>query len=246
MLDQPSDVSSSLLGSAAHYLRDHPALAARYLDRVPPQVRSQWVRITAQAYALTDPEAALNWIERFRDSREYRSAQNEVLTTIATYDGAWATSLIDSRALWSQRPMVTRVIDGWFYYDPDAASAWAAGIPEPFSRQAALTFVGNSWARLDPDSVKQFVASLPADTVRDGVLDGMLSSASSLTSPNRDNWTLIESLFAAYVSNEAREQQVVLFSTRIARDYEGEARRLMERYVTDPPLWHQFEATLTP
>jgi len=140
MLALPSDESSSFLSAAMTKLQDNPLLAERYLDRVPRQVRPLWLRMTARAYAMTDPALALDWVERFRGlgdyvnlngvilpiERDYLAAQREVIISIATYDGASAAALIESRALWSDRNLVLAVVDRWSYYDPDAASAWAA------------------------------------------------------------------------------------------------------------------------
>ena len=247
MLDRPSDESWRLLTRAVRHVQNSPVLVPqylelteRYLDRIPPDVRPEWLTTMARAYANRSPEAALDWIERFRNFDEYATAQSEVILSIANMDGASAAALIESRALWADyRNLVTPVVSRWSRYDPDAVSAWAAGIPEPAARQDALISLGNLWVSRDPVGAQRFVAGLPTSPERDRVLDRMLRSAL-----NRDNWTLIDNLIAFYSSNGAREQGVAEFSTRIARGYEAEARRLMDRYVTDPALWSAFEARL--
>jgi hypothetical protein len=244
MLGRPSDESWILLRNVVNRLQNDPAiveqyvdLTERYFDRLPQQVRSDWLRNVTSAYAYADPEAALDWIERFRGLPEYEVSREQAIGNIATFDSAAASAIIASHGLWSD---ATRVVSLWSRYDIDGASAWAAAIPDPTVRQAELISLGNRWANTDPDGAQRFVAGLPANTERDRILDRMLRSAL-----NRDNWTLIARLIPFYSSSEAREQGAAEFSTRIARGYESEARRLMERYVTDPALWDQFEARLT-
>lgn len=240
-----TDLSPDLFGTAADMLYQRPDLAATYIDRVPPAARERWLSAMARGYVAFDPLGAVDWVDQFRNYPGYAEAVGGVAVGIAQYDGAAAAELIDRNALASDPTIVSQVVQMWASADPTAAARWAESLAEPNVRRSAMSDLGRTWMGFDPAAAEQWMFGMPASADRDAILAAVVAS-SGLVYAYGDGRDRLDRLIGAFSSDALREETVAGIAPHLVAQDEARARALMNRYVTDPALWEQFEARVSP
>jgi hypothetical protein len=130
---------------AAGYAQGDIRLTAETTDRLPPAARGEWITEVAAAYAQRDPDAALEWLARYRTSPEYdtwisAAAQRALRNMPMSSDPAAAIRLLTTTTK-PEPAAVTAVVSSWLQVDAPAATDWALRLPAGEARNSALAAI---------------------------------------------------------------------------------------------------------
>jgi hypothetical protein len=231
---------AELFNRAANRLGQYPELATSYVDRVPADLRSDWIESIAGGYASIDPDGAVEWVEQFRADPAYARSVRAIAQRIVQFDGAAAARLMDSISTSRDPRDVQQLATAWAANEPLAAIQWVEGIGEQQLRESVLSGIAQVWARYDVSAAEQWARSLQSGPVRDRVLNTLVVQ---LFEADRVRATR---LLDSFSTEMARQSTVLQIATRFVREDEAAARRLVDQYVTDQALRDQFERYLSP
>jgi hypothetical protein len=224
----------------ANRLARNPDLAARYLDRLPADMRSDWIEIVAGGYAAMDPQAAVRWVERYRDDPAYEASIAAIAKHVVQFDGAAAARLMDSIPLANRSNDVQSLAMTWASSSPGSAAQWVETIADQQVRETASRGIALVWANAEPAAAAQWILGFPSGPARDDLLEAATALLFRTDAP------LASRLLNAFASDPVRQRTVVTAATRIFREDEAAARRLVAEHVTNPDLLESFERTLAP
>jgi hypothetical protein len=232
LLAHPDNVPHDTIPQAGLNLaRTDPAAAIGYLDRVPRELRDDWLSAVAEGYARNDARAAASWIAQYRGERGYEASVAAVAASTAEQDPLAAARLLDSIDL-SQAPDAPRsaraIAASWARLDAAAAASWARGLSGD-AAAGAVTAVAEQWAARDAPAARNWALSLVPGAERDAALVQIVGATAGTGAAD-------PALLDAF-SSAAAQQRGVSEAVRMvaARDTDA-ARQLADWYVTDPAL----------
>jgi hypothetical protein len=219
--------------------RGDPLSLAAYTDRVPPEARGAWMGAVAQAYARTDAQAALNWVEQFRGDAAYGAAAARTAQVLAQNDPVAAARLLGTLEQKSPEARSTArgVAFGWAQQDPVRATEWALNLSDAEMRTNAVQAVAQSWASRDTASARGWALSLANGGTRDAALHAIVSSLAATSTPD-------QAVLTAFSTEADRQQALRTSLMRIAQRSEAEARQFINGYFTDSAAREQAEQLL--
>ncbi len=143
--------------------KDAPGVAALLADyKIPPgDTRNNLLRTLAAKFAEQDPAGALAWADKNLVGQDFVSATANILQQISTTDPAAAVAYLgnitDPGVLKSALPAISK---NWGAADPEAAIAWAQGLPADNAalRKEAMTGVFSPWVDSDPVAAGKYIA----------------------------------------------------------------------------------------
>ena len=165
-----------------------PAEAAASLDSLPPGQRAPLLPKTAAAYAEKDPQTALAWAAKLSPLERMRVTAS-IFEGWATRD-AWAAA----EALQKQPPdpalddAFPRVGRAFANIDGEAATAWAAKLPETDTRNRTISAIIDSWGSRDAAAASAYLDKLPPGDFRDHAVDGFVDSVLNLDPESAAVW----------------------------------------------------------
>ena len=209
--------------------RTNPDAAIGYLDRVPNELRANWISAVAEGYAQKDARAAANWVTQHRGEPGYDAAVAAIAARTAAQDPVAAARLFDSVdiAQAPDAPGSARAIGAtWARRDAPAAAAWARGLADPDAAAGAVSAVASQWAARDAVAARNWAMGLPRDAARDAALVQVIGATAGTAAADA---ALIDGF-----SNVEAQQRGLNEAVRIiaARDVDV-ARQLADRYITD-------------
>ena len=237
LLAHSDSVASNAIPLAGSSLaRADAAAAIAYLDRVPAELRAEWLSAVADGYAQNDARAAASWIAQYRGERGYHAGAAAVAARLARQDPAAAARLFASidAAEAPDAPASARTIAAsWARHDPIAAASWARELPAS-TAAGALSVVASQWAARDAPAARSWVTSLPPNEARDAALVQIVGATAGTAAAD-------PYLLDAF-SSPAAQQRGIGEAARIVATRDSDlARELVERYVTDPELRRSAE-----
>lgn len=231
LLANPNRTTARAVGQAGMNLAAaNPAAAIAYLERVPGELRANWLSAVAEGYAQKDARAAATWVAQHRGEAGYDAAVAAVAARTAAHDPAAAARLFEAVDI-SQAPDApgnARMIAGmWARQDALAAAAWAHRLADADTAAGAVSAVASQWAARDAAAARSWAMGLPRDAARDAALVQILGATAGTAATDT-------ALIDAFSSLDA-QQRGLNEAVRIiaARDTEV-ARQLADRYITDP------------
>lgn len=217
--------------------RSDPDTAAAYVDRVPKSARNAWVAAVSAAYTSTDPQRGLAFLERFRGDAAFDNAAVAVAQQLAASDPARAARLLGSVP--ERGPAgfgaEVAVAQQWSLRDPLAAATWALDLP-PQPRTIAVSIAVGAWAQRDPAAVQRWALALPRGEQRDAAL----TAAIRARGPADPDPALLD----AFSDERMRESALMTSIMMRASTDAAAARRLVDRYVTDPRRREQAQQAI--
>jgi hypothetical protein len=208
--------------------------AAKLVDRVPKEARTQWISAVAMAYATSDPARGAEWLARYGELPE------QVLTSfarnVAVTDPEVALDMVE-RFDDKQRDLVLRgVLPRIAQQSPETAVRLIDDITDTQAREAATMHVAGAWAQYDAPAARKWVLSMPWGDARDSAIQAVMDSSTSL----EDTLSLI-----GQIQSPQKRASVIWTATMslAARDPEG-ARTIMRRYPLGPEEQARLEAQL--
>lgn len=242
LLAHRDSVSSSAIPQAGLSLaRKDPAAAIAYLDRMPGDLRPNWLSAVAEGYAQNDARAAAEWISRYRGERGYDAAVAAVASRAARQDPVAAARLLDSidvREVPDAAASARTIAQSWARQDAAAAAMWARTLPSD-AAAGALSAVAGQWAARDAGAARNWVTSLPPGEARDAALAQIVGATAGTAQAD-------STLFDAFSSAAARERAISDAARIVALRDSAVARELVDRYVTDPELRRSAERYIAP
>lgn len=224
-----------VMSFASRFAENDPLAAATFTDRIPAESRAGWIRQVAKGYAQFDSEAAANWLSQYQGQPGYDDGMVAIGQLAAQQDPVRAAQLVANYTDPRHATMMAATIgDSWAQQDPESAARWAESLEHDQARSAAVTNVAGQWADRDPFAAKSWADRLPKGPMRDAALTSIVPFLA-----RRENFD--ESIFDAFSSDTVRQQAAVRTIYVVARLDDVAARRLMDRYVSDPTLRAQLE-----
>jgi hypothetical protein len=222
--------SRSIAQAGMNLARTNPTAAVGYLERIPNELRANWISAVAEGYAQQDARAAANWVTQHRGEAGYDAAVAAVAARTAQQDPVGAARLFDSVDVTQapDAPGSARTIAAtWARQDPQAAAAWAHSLAHDDTAVGAISAVANQWVSRDAAAARNWAMSLPRDAARDAALVQVLGATAG--TPGADA-VLVDAF-----SSSAAQQRGLNEAVRIiaARDADV-ARQLADQYITDP------------
>lgn len=161
--------------------------AERWLPRVTdPTARAALIAGIATYKAEADPEAAVDWLSRYReDERAYTDAYRQVLSRLSHRNPRRAATLAD--AIVDQdgvAPVVANIATNWYSQDPDAALDWIASLRNTDVRNQAVSQISGRVANRDPEAAVELLDALPPGSHRDNAARA-IAYAWSVREPDR-------------------------------------------------------------
>jgi hypothetical protein len=223
VVDNAVSMNPALLDQLAGAFADIDVeIAAAYLDEIPFELRSSWLTGVAGSFARQNPQAASDWLERFRGQAGYGQAIQYVVAQMAGTAPAEAAA-IAGRAGAAMQPSTAGTVAGnWARQDPDAAARWALGMVDSRARRSAVGAVAMNWARRDPDAAIDWAEALPEDALRETALSNLL-------------------LNSAILGQDALGKVLI----RIAERSPDEAQALLDRHVRNEAVRRRIEVEIS-
>ncbi|HVU37805.1 MAG TPA: hypothetical protein VHC95_05680 [Opitutales bacterium] len=164
-----------------------PAAGAQYVTSLPDSPnRTNLINQVATSMARQDMDGALNWLNNLGDvtPATRNNAIQSVMSQLSQVDPQLAATKLQSitfdpgaqNAQNTYAGIAGQIANNWAQTDPDAALAWAAGLPGN-ARQNAMSSAINSIANSDPATAWDEVSSLPAnDPARNSLLGNVVNA----------------------------------------------------------------------
>jgi hypothetical protein len=154
---------------------------------------------------------------------------------MAREDGAGAVELLRRASLLNNDSAVSQVAVTRITREPEATIDWLQSLSNDEVRTAALGEAARVWAGVSPAEAEGWILAQPNNEERDAILYSMLTAA--LVSEAMPS----ETLFRAFSNDRARQIAAVNIAREVESYDETEARRLLDRYVSDARLRQSFE-----
>jgi hypothetical protein len=231
LLANPGRATTRAIPQAGMNLaRTNPTAAIGYLDRIPNELRANWLSAVAEGYAQHDARAAANWVTQHRGEQGFDAALAAVAARTAQQDPVSAARLFDSVDVTQapDAPGSARAIAAtWARRDPQAAAAWAHSLAHADTAVGAVSAVANQWVARDAVAARNWAMGLPRDAARDAALVQVLGATAG--TPAAD-----AALVDAF-SSSAAQQRGLNEAIRIVANRDVDvARQLADQYITDP------------
>jgi hypothetical protein len=225
--------------AAQHMGAQDPSLALNYADRVPPEMRTDWVRATAAGLAREDPREAAVWVGRLGNDPDYGPAAVAVVEHLARIDVQAAASLLDTVPAGAGiSGAVHAVASAWAGTDPWSAASWIVSVDDERVRTPALTNIIREWSQADLRAASSWLYSYPQGRERDALINTAIGVGVN-------GGELDGSLLSALSTDEAREQAAANAVQTIAMN--GDlltARRWLDLHVRTRATRERLERTL--
>ena len=137
-----------------------PALWIERLNEIPAKRRDSAISNLAEAWAATDPEAAVRWTSSLPKGKARDGAFGTIAATWAENDPHEAARWVDTLAPGADRDNASEnIVDALVKSDPSAAWAWAASIQSPQQRADAMRVAYEGLIKKDPALAEETLAS---------------------------------------------------------------------------------------
>jgi hypothetical protein len=203
---------------------------------LPPERRDQRDSGIANALVSTDLDESPSFADSMRGQLEYVTALSAVLRAQARDDAVFAARrMLEVGESLIQDGTAATIASHWASDDPVAAATWAYGLQRETHRASAIGAVASTWAGTDYTQAQSWVFGLEAGPVRDAGLASLLKASAA-------NGSVATGLLAYFSTDRAIQGGMAnaVLQLRATGDPE-EARRLLERYVTEPRLRQMTE-----
>jgi len=139
------------------------------LDGVGGIAGAQWRGQIAAALADTESiNAALGYVEQYRNSPEFPGLQAMLVQRVAQTDPDSAWGLVERMPSGQMRDQaITNIVGQKAATEPRTALRWVDAISDENHRNMAISMVASTWGRVDTAGAEQWALSLPAGAVRD-------------------------------------------------------------------------------
>jgi hypothetical protein len=145
---------------AEQYAREHPDEAIAWAQRRSGPAGIELLTAVLNGIAQEDAERAVDIASTFDTGTLQRQALSTVISNLAWQRPEVAAQFVDRLPAGAERADAMQQIAGaWGEQDPDAASAWAAGLDEPLRSRAMLN-IGSHLAYMDPERATDIVHQL--------------------------------------------------------------------------------------
>ncbi len=204
-----------------------PETALRYSDQVAPAIRDEWVSSVAMTAAGRNGENAAAWISQFRGEPMYETIAVAAMYEIANQNVVEALNVFNGLSEAGRITTAGRLAGAWAREDAVSARGWIAGMPTGEIRDSALSGY----------------LSAPVGDVR----SSYFQTARRPGQP-RIGYTRVRSpepaTLALFSSDTARQEAILSVVGSMVHYDPGQARILIDTYVSDPALLSQAERTL--
>jgi hypothetical protein len=231
--------SNALAGMAQRMAAENLDLAINTLDRLSAEQRAGWINGLASQMARQDVNQAIGFIERYRGQPGYQDAFATVVGEMARIDPVRAAGMLRNEpASSTNMSAVFAISREWANRDPAAAGRWAVDeIGDDQMRTMAINNIASMWAQRDGEAAERWIFGLARGSERDAAVDGYLSAAAQVGQ-------FKPSLLEAYSSDEAGQRGASRAIIRMGRTDPEQAKRLAERYISDPAIRAQTQESL--
>jgi hypothetical protein len=215
-----------------------PDGAVELLDRVPQEVRSQWIGMIGTVYAQNDPAKAVQWVRKFEDEPGYTMIVQQVVMNAAGMDPDAALDYIGRLAQGKQREQIlAEFMPMIAHQQPETAARMLDDLTDADLRAQAVTNVAVAWAQSDLPAARKWVMSMTSGSVRDQALSTIIVNASHTSED-------VLSLIGQIQSPELRQNAVLNAAMQLSQTNHEAMRSLLHRYPLDPRYQQHFEAML--
>jgi hypothetical protein len=206
-----------------------PATAARYVAQVPTAVRADWIQAVAQAYARTDVEQGVGWLEQVRSEPGYAQGVETLTQRLSQTDPARAARLLATvdGPRRERSNSVPFIASQWALRDPAAAAQWVLGLETHAARARAIPSLMSAWANSDPPAARDWSLRLPAGSERDAAL-GTVLIAAAMGGPTAD-----QAVISAFSNRAALERAVMNAVAQLAPNHTARAHEVAATYLPD-------------
>jgi hypothetical protein len=167
-----------------------PAMAGELAESLPPgDVRQEFARRVAQAWAAVDPAGATTWAASLGDSEERKSTLTDVALQIAQTDPASAVGLAERLDFGGSNGTLENLAQLWADKDLAAALDWATQQPAGGQRDQIIARMAFVQAHTAPeDAVNLVVAQIPPGPAQDEAAMSVLNQWGMQDYPEAFNW----------------------------------------------------------
>jgi hypothetical protein len=209
--------------------REYPELAIAVVDRVPPDIRDDWIAGIAGGIAANDIDRAIAFLEQHRGEPGYDQGLASVADSMTSTDPIAAARFVDRTGARA----AGRVGWAWAQQDPVAASDWVASLEDPEQRRDGISNLAANWSRTDPNAAITWLLDLPDDPARDwGIQTALQMSVLATGSLDRN---ILDEIGDEQMRTRAAVNSIVA----LGRSNADEARRLVDELIEDPGLRQQ-------
>jgi hypothetical protein len=154
------------------YVDLDPVAAFDFARLLPANMRVNALFRVFADWSATDPDAAIAAVDRLRDPRERRAAEDGILQT-ASIDGPQSVSAMADRL--GRNDASRAALQQQTQSDPRTAIEDARRLPQS-ERIAAVSNIGGRWAAQDPEAAYAYANALPNDSIRDFMMRAVVAT----------------------------------------------------------------------
>ena len=170
-------------------------------------MRRNFFAAICDQWARHDPPAAFEWAQHLPDAATRDYVMPSIVWTVAQNDPAIAAQMLPRLTGDAQIQAAVSIMLQWAKSDPEAASVWAASLPEGEWRGLVFEELINHWAQSDPATAAFWLGGLPQGPSRDQAVSAFASHIISSDPQGALQW-------ASTISNDSRREYEVELTAR--------------------------------
>lgn len=217
------------------------AAAAAYVDRIPQDLRGDWLRAVASEYGRQDPAGAASWLARSQGEPGFEDLLGRAATQAAQSDPEVAAQMLGLAQPGAiDANVAAQIAAGWSRSNLAGAADWAASLEAADSRSIAISRVASNWASRDPAAAQRWAAGLAEGPARDEALAGVLNR---LARGGFDT-AIDPRALDGFSSDSLRNRQVGEIIASVAASDPDRAQSLLQRLATDAATRREGEEAI--
>jgi hypothetical protein len=131
-------------------------------------------------WAQTDSSSAFTWAQSLSDATSREAVVPGIVSALAEQDPKSAALLISQLSSDTQVIAASSLISQWASSDPQAASIWAASLPQGEMRDQLFANLASSWAKSDSSRAGEWLNTLTNDPSRDAAVSAFATHTTSV------------------------------------------------------------------
>jgi hypothetical protein len=158
--------NTRMLGVIAQNFASRDASAAvAQVDRLPADLRDDWISAIMIPYLRSDPRAALDWLARYRGQAVYEPTLRQIAMVAADRDPRALAQLVSQASAGLQLDAAPAVASALSTLDEAEAARWAESLSDARARQQAILTLVPTLARRNSAQAQRLVEAYITDPV---------------------------------------------------------------------------------
>ena len=156
-------------GAAVMVAHRNPQLAETMISRLPAGKQSEAIQQVAHGFSYQDPEAAMAWLMRFRNTSGFDQNVSNVVRFVAQRNPQGAMDMAAGLGEGQRLQAIKDVLPRWVGMDASSAAQWVNTLPSGASKDNALVTLATT-GQYDVTQSSRFINAIRSADLRNQVV----------------------------------------------------------------------------